>query len=206
MGYGVPTGRLSSKPTPEIVGREEIIMFKKLLFGTLLTIIVLGGVFVYLIYSTPTEYRVERSIVIDRASSDVYDYLKILKHQNNWGPWFEKDPSMQQEFRGTDGSVGFVSMWKSNNSDVGEGEQEIVGLEEGKRVDTQLRFNKPFQAVGNSSLLLEPIDPQKTKVVWTVNGSMPRPMNVVLRFIDMDSAMGKDFDSGLKSLKDILEK
>ena len=36
---------------------------------------------------------------------------------------------MEKEFKGTDGEVGFISAWKGNK-EVGEGEQEIIGLVE----------------------------------------------------------------------------
>jgi hypothetical protein len=35
------------------------------------------------------------------------------------------DPDMKKTYRGTDGTVGFVSEWESNKKDVGTGEQEI---------------------------------------------------------------------------------
>lgn len=51
---------------------------------------------------------------------------------------------MEHYFDGEDGTVGFVSGWKSNSSDVGSGEQEITGTTEGERIDYELRFIEPF--------------------------------------------------------------
>lgn len=35
---------------------------------------------------------------------------------------------MKREFRGEDGTVGFVAAWDSENPDAGKGEQEIIGI------------------------------------------------------------------------------
>ena len=38
------------------------------------------------------------------------------------------------------------------------------------------------------------------------DGKMNYPMNLMLLFMNMDKMIGKDFESGLKNLKTILEK
>ena len=52
---------------------------------------------------------------------------------------------MKIETHGTDGTPGFVSAWNSTSNEVGEGEQEIKKITEGERVDTELRFKRPFE-------------------------------------------------------------
>ncbi len=47
---------------------------------------------------------------------------------------------MKTEYRGTDGTVGFVSAWDSPVRDAGKGEQEITKIDDGKRIDYELRF------------------------------------------------------------------
>ena len=75
----------------------------------------------------PKSYDVNRSIVINKPLPEVFSYLKLLKNQDNWSPWAEKDPNMKKTFKGTDGEVGFVSSW-IGNKEVGEGEQELQVL------------------------------------------------------------------------------
>ena len=50
------------------------------------------------------------------------------------------DPDMKKTYRGTDGTVGFVSAWDSEKDDVGKGEQEIIKITDGERIDYELRF------------------------------------------------------------------
>jgi hypothetical protein len=112
---------------------------------------------------------------------------------------------MKQEFRGTDGEVGFVAYWKGETADTGEGEQEIKKIVPNERVDTELRFREPFESKADAYLITEDAGPNQTKVKWGFTGSMPRPLNIMLLFMDMNDAVGKDYQEGLSSLKSILE-
>ncbi|MGB7069954.1 MAG: SRPBCC family protein [Pyrinomonadaceae bacterium] len=181
-------------------------MIKKLLFGIvglLVLFIVAVGI---LTFVAPTEFKVEREITINKPKDEVFSYLRLLRNQNVWGPWFKKEPTMKQEFRGTDGTVGFVSYWNGTSDDVGEGEQEIKRIVEGDRIDTELRFLRPFESKADSYLTTNSMGGQQTSVKWGMSGSMPRPMNVMLLFMDIDKEIGKDFDEGLSTLKTTLEK
>jgi hypothetical protein len=133
-------------------------------------------------------------------------YAKMLKNQNDWGPWVKQDPNIKMTYKGTDGESGFISSWESSMENVGVGEQEIKKLDDGKRIDTELRFKKPFESSSNAYMTFEDAGAAQTKVKWGFSGEMPRPMNVMLLFMNMDKEVGKDFDAGLANLKSILEK
>jgi hypothetical protein len=81
------------------------------------------------------EYKVDREIIINKPKEVVYDYAKFLKNQDNYSVWMKIDPNVKKEYRGTDASVGFVSAWSSDNKDLGKGEQEILGIKDGERID-----------------------------------------------------------------------
>lgn len=180
-------------------------MIKKILIAVVAVVVLLIGVVVIAAMMAPTDFRVERETTINKPKSDIYAYAKLLRNQNEWGPWHKKEPTMWQEFRGTDGEVGFTSYWKGTKEEVGEGEQEIRKLTPDERIDTQLRFKQPFESTADAYMVLEPSGADKTKVKWGFTGSMPRPMNVVMLMVDMDKEVGKDFEEGLASLKSIVE-
>jgi hypothetical protein len=90
------------------------------------------------------KYSVVLEISINKTKSEVFNYLKFLKNQDNFSKWATMDPNMKQEYRGTDGTVGFVSAWESEDRNVGKGEQEIRKIVDGERIDFELRFIKPF--------------------------------------------------------------
>jgi hypothetical protein len=154
---------------------------------------------------SPKKYDVVKYVNIDTSSKFVFDYIKYIKNQDNFSVWAEMDPNTQKTYTGVDGTVGFVSAWKSNNKDVGQGEQEIKNIIPGKRVDFELRFNEPFQSTGQAYITTEAISESETKAVWGFYGSMPYPMNIMLLFMDMDEMLGSDLETGLENLKQLLE-
>lgn len=171
------------------------------LFYVVLTIIVL---IVFLALIAPKTYNVSRSITINKPITEVFNYLKYIKNQDDWSPWKKKDPNMKQEFTGVDGEVGFVSKWEGNK-DVGTGEQEITSITENKSVNSQLRFFKPWKSQSDAYLTVSAIDAETTKVVWGFSGHNKPPSNIFFLFFNMDKTVGRDFEAGLADLKQILE-
>ena len=145
-----------------------------------------------------------QSKTIGWGLEDVFDYLKYVKNQDNWSPWKKKDPNIKQQFEGIDGTVGFISKWQGNK-DVGEGEQEIKNIEPNVRMDSELRFFKPWKSQSDAYLKVSKEDNGQTKVFWGFSGKNPVPFNVFMLFFNMDKTVGKDFEDGLNDLKAILE-
>jgi hypothetical protein len=180
-------------------------MIKKILIAVLALAVLLVATVVILAFALPGDYRVERQITINKPKAEVFGYLKMLKNQRDWGPWFRKDPNMKLEYRGTDGNPGFVSAWMSEHSEVGEGEQEIKKVVDGERIDTELRFKAPFETTNNAYIVTEAAGENQTKVRWGFSGSMPKPFNLMSLVMDMDAMVGKEFEEGLNTLKTNLE-
>jgi hypothetical protein len=178
----------------------------QILFIILFTILGLLALVLIIALFVQKEYAVERSINIKKAKSEVFDYIKHLKNQDHFSKWGKMDPNMKKEFRGEDGTVGFVSAWESTNKNVGQGEQEIKKIIDEERIDYQLRFIKPFKSISDAYMITEKISDQETSVKWGFHGKMNYPMNLMLLFLKMDEMIGKDFDEGLSNLKGILEK
>ncbi len=153
-----------------------------------------------------SEFNVSRSVVINKANSEVFGYVKYLKNQNEFSKWAGMDPAMKKTFVGVDGTVGFVSAWESENPDVGKGEQTISGIVEGKRIDYALHFIEPFESNDKAYMTFDSIAPAQTEVTWGIDGKMNYPMNLMGLFMDMDKMLGDDLDTGLANLKVLLEK
>ena len=150
------------------------------------------------------EYSIKREITISRSASDVYDYIKFQRNLEHYSKWVMADPNMKKEFKGTDGTIGFIYAWDSDNKNVGKGEQEIMKLVEGERVDAEIRFIKPFEGVATTSMRIEPVSEYQVRVVWMMNGRNKYPMNLMVPFID--GLLGKDLELSLTNLKTTLEK
>jgi hypothetical protein len=175
---------------------------KKILLGlgVLIVLILITALFV------SRDMRAERTIIINKPKEDVYAYVQYLKNQNSYSKWAQMDPAMKKTFRGTDGTVGFVSAWESAKDDVGVGEQEIKHIRPGEKIDYEIRFKKPFESVATSYMSTEAADAGSTKVKWAFEGRMMYPMNIMRLFMNMDKVIGDDLETGLKNLKAILEK
>lgn len=152
------------------------------------------------------EYAVERSVLVQKPQDTVFSYIKHLKNQDQYSVWATKDPHMKKTYRGTDGTIGFVSRWESNDKNVGVGEQEIKKITEGARVDFELRFEKPFQATEPAYMTTETAPDAATIVKWGFSGKMKYPLNIMLLFINMEKRIGNDLEAGLQQLKLNLEK
>lgn len=168
-----------------------------IVLGIVLLIIILAAI-------APKNYNVSRSIEISKPKSVVFEYLKSLKGQDEWSPWGKRDPNMKKKFTGTDGEVGAINYWKGNK-EVGEGEQEITKIVEGERIESKLRFLKPFKSTSDAYIVTKEVEKGRTKVVWGFSGKNKFPMSIMMLFMNMDKAVGKDFEEGLASLKEILE-
>ncbi len=169
--------------------------------------IILGIIAALLIAAlfVPKGMKATREIIINKPNAEVFNYIRQLKNQDNYSKWGSMDPNMKKEYKGTDATVGFVSAWEGNKK-VGTGEQEITGIEEGKKLSTELRFIKPFKSIAQSSMTTEAVDNNSTKVSWGFEGSMNYPMNAMKLFMNMEKAIGNDFSTGLTNLKALLEK
>jgi len=178
----------------------------KILKGVLLVLVILIGLILITALFVNKTYSVEREITINQPENEVFDYIKLLKNQNNFSKWSTMDPGMKQSFRGTDGMEGFVSAWESDMKDVGKGEQTIVNISEGERIDYDLHFIEPFESRAQAYMITDNVSDSATLVKWGFESKLNYPMNLMLLFMDMEEMLGNDFATGLSNLKEILEK
>src|SRR5688572_10087943 len=141
-------------------------MIKKIIITVLAVALVLVAVVGVVSLISPTDLKVERQATINKPKPEVFAYLKMLKNHRQWAAWQRRDPDMKTEYRGTDGTVGFVSYWKGTGDDTGEGEQEIKKITEGERIDTELRFKQPFESTADAYLVTDAVGDAQTKVRW----------------------------------------
>jgi uncharacterized protein YndB with AHSA1/START domain len=151
----------------------------------------------------PKEFKMEKEIIINKPVAEVFNYVKLAENGNNWNPWLKKDPNMVRGSKGVDGTVGYTTSWSSNNSEVGTGEEEITNIADGERIDFELRFKKPMEAINNGYFTTEAISENQTKVIWGMNGRTPFPFNIMC-FL-MRGKAEAEMAQGLSNLKMVLE-
>ena len=149
------------------------------------------------------EHYVKRDIVINAPSQKVFDYLRLLKNQDEFNEHAKAGPDRKREFKGTDGTVGYIYSW-SGNKDAGVGEKEIKNIVEGKKIEMEIRFVKPMRATADIIIETESLSDNQTKVSWSNAGKLKYPINIFIPI--MEKHVVKDMDVSLLTLKNILEK
>ncbi len=170
-----------------------------------LSVIVITAFVLFVALFLPKEYMVQREIVINRPSTEVFDYIKYLRNQHQFNVWTSEDPHTKSTFSGRDGTIGFVSAWENENGNINRAEQEIVHVIEGKSIDTQIRLYEPYETVVPTYMLTDSLETNKTKVLWGMKAKMPYPRNITLLFYNAEAAVGKDLEKSLHNLKRIME-
>lgn len=172
-------------------------IIKKILIGlaAFIALLLLIAVFI------PTTYTVSVSTTINKPQKEVYEYVKLIKNQENYSIWVMQDTGIVMTYTGTDGTVGFKSAWVSK--EMGIGEQQITKLD-GERVDVDLRFKEPMEGENKAATIVKAISENQTQVTSEFYGYNPYPTNLMC-FI------GKMFikdaqTQNMANLKAILEK
>ena len=174
-----------------------------LLIILLIIVAIIALLFIVALFSKK-QYAVERTVVIQRPKHEVFNYITRLKNQDNYSKWVMMDPLMKKTYRGEDGSKGFVYAWNGNNK-AGAGEQEIKKLEEGRRMETEVRFVRPFKGTAFNYFETHDVKENSTRLSWGFSSRLRYPANIFLLLTSIERTLGKDIEQSLQKLKSILE-
>lgn len=169
---------------------------------TLLAIAVLVGGILILAATRPDTFRVQRTATIQAPPERIYPLISDLRQFNAWNPYEKKDPNIVGAYSGPASGPGAAYAF-TGNKDVGKGAIRITSATpEVVRMD--LVMLEPFEADNRVEFRIEPAG-SATKVTWALEGKAPFFAKVIHLFLDMDSMVGKDFESGLAGLKKLAE-
>ena len=174
---------------------------KKLLVALLVAIAALAAV----VASRPAEFRIARSLTISAPPELVFASLDDFQRWGPWSPWEGLDPSMQRDYAGPQSGVGATYHWLSTNDEVGEGRMTITASQPGERLAIQLEFIAPFAATNEAVFALVATADGSTSVTWSMTGHNGFMAKAAGLFMDMDAAVGGDFEKGLAALRRLSE-
>jgi K+-transporting ATPase KdpF subunit len=174
------------------------------------TLAIIGGAVAVLLAAVllyaatkPDTFRVQRAASIKAPPEKISAVLSDFHAWEAWSPWEKLDPAMKRGYSGAAKGKGAVYAWQGN-SEVGQGRMEITEAAP-SRVAMDLDFVKPFEAHNKVVFTLVPKG-DSTEVTWTMQGPLPYMAKVAHVVFDMDSMVGKQFETGLANLKSISEK
>jgi len=151
-------------------------------------------------------YDVSRTTVINAPRDVVFSYVRQLKKNPLWVPWFSKYPNTILKHKGEDGKLGAAIYWKSKNKKIGEGTQTIVKVKHPKVLETRVLIVKPVKVSMLTYFAAKELEPGKSKVVWGIRGNLPFPLSVISIFYSPEKHMSADIERGLLNLKSKMEK
>lgn len=180
--------------------RKKLRIFLSILVG-LLVIIAAFAVFVAL---QPSEYSITRSALISAAPSAVFAQVNDFHAWEAWSPWAKLDPAARNTFTGPASGAGAGFAW-SGNDKVGEGRMTITRSHPDDLILINLEFVKPFASTCTSEFTFKPKGDQ-TYATWTMSGRNGFVAKAFCTFMNMDKAVGGDFEKGLAQMKAVAEK
>ncbi|WP_437482070.1 SRPBCC family protein [Sorangium sp. So ce1014] len=159
--------------------------------------------FVIVVMTQPSTFRVERSETVAAPAEAVYAQVVDFHAWQGWSPWEKLDPSMQRTYGGPPSGTGASYAW-SGNEQAGEGKMTITEAKQPSNVTIRLEFIKPFEATNTTTFTLVPA-PGGTKVTWAMEGENTFVGKAFGLFMDMDKMVGADFEKGLSAIKQNVE-
>ncbi len=151
---------------------------------------------------SPTDYKVEREILIDAPADLVFSLVNNHKERDAWSPWEAMDSNMTKTYEGPESGAGAIYKWTGNDS-VGTGWMEILESEPNIRIKSKLVFTEPWQSESTINWRFIQVD-NSIKAVWTINGQLPGYL-FWMDQSDMEEQMAPDFERGLENLKRVAE-
>jgi uncharacterized protein YndB with AHSA1/START domain len=144
---------------------------------------------------------INSEVIIDKPKAEVWSYIRLLRNQEKYNTWIMQDPNIKMNYIGTDGTVGFIAGWESRTR-MGDGEQEIINVNEGQSYEAELRFRRHENRT-HVKTKLESTDGGKTKVTTIMSATPSFPMNLMVPM--MRKVLKKNMDENSANLKKILE-
>lgn len=152
----------------------------------------------------PETFLVQRTASIDAPPEAVHSMIDDLRRFNAWNPYEKKDPDSKGTYLGPQRGPGAAYAFEGNR-DVGKGSIEIVSSSPPTGITMRLDMLEPFEGHNTVEFTLVPRD-GSTEVTWAMYGPSPFIARLIGLFVDMDAMIGRDFETGLADLKQVVER
>ncbi len=138
----------------------------KYIFLLVLALIVIGSIY---LATLDGSYDVKRSRVIQAQPEVVFNDLSDYKNWQEWGPWYEEDPTIEVTYAEQTVGVGGSYSWTGKE---GGGTMNTLKVDEPKSLDQEIIFKTPFGDMRSDVYwILEKVD-GGTNLTWGMKGEM----------------------------------
>lgn len=166
-------------------------------------ILAIVALIIVLMFVLPGQYLVKKAIVINSDISKCYDMVADLNNYRDWNPWSKMEPDAKKSISGTPKTVGHRYDWEGKK--IGVGSLTVKKVEANKSVDLDLEFVKPFKSLADDNWTFDQLPNNQVKIVWSNSGDLPAGMARLMGPM-ITKNLNKQFEQGLKSIKELCEK
>jgi uncharacterized protein YndB with AHSA1/START domain len=170
----------------------------------LVLLLIASAALVAVVWTRPSELRVERSAMIQAPPALVFENLDDFRRWVAWSPWEKRDAAMERRYEGPRTGPGASYYWRGND-EVGEGRMTVIDAKPPTRLRIRLEFLAPMQATNEALFELSPHLAGTTEVRWTMTGETGFLGKAFGLVVDTDALVGSDFEKGLAELKRVSE-
>lgn len=149
----------------------------------------------------PKTYNIEKTIVINKNTTDVMKRIGNLNDYSLWNPWQQADPAAKKTITGTPHTPGHKYAWEGKKTGIGS--LTLNSLDE-KHIHFDLEFLKPWKSKAKDNWLFEQWGDGETKVTWQNGGELPWPMARLMGPM-INKNLTHQFGTGLANLKKLCE-
>ncbi len=174
-------------------------MAKKIALGILVIIIAFLG----FVSTRESQFKYERSGLINAPAEKIFPYISNLKMGGMWSPYEKKDLNMRKTFTGPGDQVGSILEFEGNK-EVGSGKLELLKVVPGQLVEMKLTMTKPFHAENIIQYQLSS-ENGGTRFSWSMSGNGGFMGKLISLFIDCEKMVAADFVQGIANLKSVVE-
>ena len=175
----------------------------KILIGVAAVVVLTVAVLAVVVALRPSEFRIQRTATMAAPPSAAFAQVNDFHKWEGWSPWAKLDPSAKNTFAGPPSGKGASFAW-AGNSKVGEGRMTILESRPDELIRIELEFLKPFAATSTAEFTFKP-EGDRTAVTWSMYGHNNFVARAVCLFVDMDTALGSEFEKGLAGMKSAAE-
>ena len=164
----------------------------------LIALAVIVVLFIVVVATRPSDFRVTRTGRISAPAEVVFANVNTLRNWEAWSPWAKVDPNAKSTFSGPESGPGSSMHW-SGNKKVGEGRMTITDSKPHEVLHLKLEFLRPMKVTNMAEFLFK-ADGNQTTVTWTMTGKNNFVGKAFHMMVDCDKMIGRDFEKGLANL------
>lgn len=149
----------------------------------------------------PRKVHVERKLLFSATQKSIFEQVNTMKNWIKWSPWLQLDTLMQLTYSGPESGIGAKLVWRSTNTNVGNGSASIISSSSPDSLQVIFDYNEKGKSIGR---FLFKQEQKNTNVIWDLETDLG--LNPVSRWVGLfsDRMIGPELEEGLFNLDQLM--